>query len=59
MNMIFNIEPTCDMEHYVVQVNYTGDTDGWVDITEDFDTYEEAEEWAKKIKFPILSDIPF
>lgn len=58
---IFNIIDTCDREHYVVQANWTGEDDGWEDITQDFDSFLEAEAWARKLKdkFVLLTDIPF
>ena len=61
MEIKFNVETTCDLEHYVVQMNVTGETDGWVDITKDFDTYEEALGWAGKIKddFGVYTEVPF
>lgn len=58
---IFNIIDTCDREHYVVQVNFTGEDDGWLDLTKDFNSFVEAEAWARKLKdrFVLLTDIPF
>ena len=58
---IFNIIETCDLEHWVVQANWTGEEDGWVDITENFDSFVEAEKWARKLKdrFTLLTDVPF
>ena len=47
--MEFNIIETCDLEHYVVQLNTTGDSDGWQDITKPFNSKAEAVEWAKHI----------
>lgn len=60
MEIVFNIELTCDLEHYVVQVKI-GDNDEWQDITDPFDTQEEAVEWAKKIKdnYHVMMDLPF
>lgn len=60
-DIIFNIEDTLDGEHYVVQANWTGEDDGWVDLTKDFDSFVEAEAWARKLKekFVLLTDIPF
>lgn len=57
--MVFNIIETCDLKHYVVQVNTTGEDDGWVDITKPFNTKEEVLEWAKQISdhFAIHIDI--
>lgn len=59
MNMLFNIEQTQDLKHWVVQVR--DENSEWTDITEDFDTFEEAEEWAEKIRknHVMLRDIPF
>ena len=48
--MEFEIDLTCDLEHYVVVINTTGEIDGWFDLTEPFDTYEEASEWVKHIR---------
>lgn len=61
MEIKFNIEETCDLEHYVVQINYTGAEDGWEDITKPFDTQEEAIEWAKMIKdnYSVMVAVPF
>ena len=59
MNMLFNIEQTQDLKHWVVQVR--DENNEWTDITEDFDTFDEAEEWTKKIRknHTMLMDIPF
>ena len=61
MGIKFNIEDTCDLEHYVVQINYTGEDDGWEDITKPFDTLEEATEWAKMISdyHTVTTAMPF
>ena len=61
MEIVFNIEQTCDLKHYVVQINTTGAEDGWEDITKPFDTEEEAMEWAKKISdhYHVYQNIPF
>lgn len=61
MDLKFNIEQTCDLKHYVVQINCTGEEDGWVDITQDFDTQEDAIEWTQKLKFgfTVYVDVPF
>ena len=48
--IMFGIEQTCDLKHWVVQINTTGEDDGWFDITKDFNNYEEALEWAKSLK---------
>lgn len=59
MNMLFNIEQTQDLKHWVVQVR--DENNEWTDITEDFNTFEEAEEWTEKIRknHVMLRDIPF
>lgn len=61
MDIKFNIEETCDQEHYVVQVNYTGVEDGWVDITNPFDNFQDALDWALSIKdnFSVQVPVPF
>ena len=50
MELEFNIIETCDLANYVVQINTTGEPDGWQDITEPFSTKAEAVEWGKHIK---------
>lgn len=45
-----DIDKTCDGKKYVVVLNITGDTDGWADLSEPFDTYIQAKAWADKIK---------
>ena len=56
----FDIDLTGDNK-YVVLINTTGQPDGWNDLTEPFDTYEEAEKWASKIKdnYGVYANIPF
>ena len=49
MELEFNVIETCDLKHYVVQINTTGREDEWQDITKPFDTKGEAVEWAKHI----------
>lgn len=48
----FSIIETCDLKHYVVQIAVGWDENDieWNDITEPFDTYEQAIEWAKHLK---------
>ena len=57
----FDIDLSCDLNKYIVLINTTGESDGWQDLTEPFDTYEEARAWADKIKsnYILLCDIPF
>lgn len=57
----FDIDLSCDLNKYIVLINTTGESDGWQDLTEPFDTYEEARAWADKIKSNhiLLCDIPF
>ena len=61
MDIKFNIEETCDQEHYVVQVNMTGEEDGWVDITKPFNDLQEALDWTLNIKdnFGVYAPVPF
>ena len=56
----FDIDKTGD-DRYVVLMNTSGEVDGWNDLTEPFDTYEEAEKWASKIKdtYGVYKNIPF
>ena len=49
MEIKFGIDLTGD-DKFVVIANWTGEIDGWADITNPFDTEEEAIEWAKNIK---------
>lgn len=46
---VFNIIKTCDLEHYVVQFAESEDGE-YEDLTEPFDTYEEALEWAEHLR---------
>lgn len=54
MEINLNIIETCDLEQYVVQIGVGDLGNGcgteWQDLTEPFDTYEEAENWVKHIK---------
>ncbi len=60
MALQIDIDKTCDGEKYVVVINATGETDGWNDLSEPFDTYAEARAWADKIKSNhiMLCDLP-
>lgn len=49
MEIKFGIDMTGD-NRYVVIANWTGEIDGWADITKPFNTEAEAVEWAEKIK---------
>ena len=61
MEIKFTIDLACDGEMYIVLINTTGEDDGWQDLTKPFDTYEEALEWARKIKdnYGVYVDVPF
>ena len=48
--MKYDIDKTMDGKHYVVVGNETGETDGWNDLSEPFDTHEQAKECLDMLK---------
>lgn len=46
-NLTLYINTTCDLEHYVVQLEIGEQT--YIDLTEPFDTQDEAVKWCERI----------